>query len=235
MAALQREEAQDEVFARAREAQLAGRIEEARDLYADLVLAQPFNAMARFQLAVVLQDSVGDPAAAIGQYEAYLRLAPGSDKEEIARERLRSARDQVARRFGAIEHRNASDADVEKLSRELADAREALAAAEAARADAEAMRDKAFDDVAKLRRTVSGLQRQIDILQGGGAAVAVPSGSAGGSGPRTYKVKRGDTLTSIAQRVYGDATRNRDIRAANPGKIGEGDSIQAGDILVLPE
>lgn len=236
-AGLQRAEALEKTFAEARDAQLEGRVDDARRLFSDLVLAQPFNAMARLQLAILLQDSAGDPAGAMGHFEAYLRLAPGSDKEELARNRLQLARDQIARRFGAIERHGASDADVERVSAELAEVRAALEKAEAAREEAEAQRDKAAEDASKLQRTVSGLQRQIDILQGGGVSHSRNRPTAAelsDSGPRTYRVKRGDTLLGIAQRVYGDATRNRDIREANPGIVGEDDSIREGDLLTLP-
>ena len=233
--ALQRAETADAEFAAAREAQLDGRIDDARRIYSDLTIARPLNAMAHLQLGILLQDSAGDPVGAIGQYEAYLRLAPDSEKETLVRERLQLSRDQVARRHGAIERASASDADVERVSSELAAVKAELDSTRDALAEAEAQRDKAQDDVLRLHRTISGLQRQIDILQGGGAPVrgssAVPPT---GDGARTSRVKRGDALLSIAQRTSGDATRNRDIRDANPGKVGEGDVIREGDVLVLP-
>ena len=50
----------------------------------------------------------------------------------------------------------------------------------------------------------------------------------------TYRVKRGDTLWKIAQRAYGDASRNVDIRNANPGRVGPNDQLSEGTVLVLP-
>ena len=47
-------------------------------------------------------------------------------------------------------------------------------------------------------------------------------------------MKRGDTLWKIAQRAYGDASRNVDIRNANPDKIGPNDQLAEGAVLVLP-
>jgi sulfite exporter TauE/SafE/copper chaperone CopZ/LysM repeat protein len=48
----------------------------------------------------------------------------------------------------------------------------------------------------------------------------------------TYAVQRGDTLKSIAKKLYGDARRWRDIAAANPG-LRKG-KLKAGQKLNLP-
>lgn len=50
----------------------------------------------------------------------------------------------------------------------------------------------------------------------------------------TYEVRAGDSLSSIANKVYGNVNKASDIRRVNPGKIGPNDSLKAGTILVLP-
>lgn len=55
--------------------------------------------------------------------------------------------------------------------------------------------------------------------------VSVPSGG-------TYTVQRGDTLWSIALRVYGDGQRWKDIVAANPGMVPE--KLRVGQTINLP-
>ncbi len=50
--------------------------------------------------------------------------------------------------------------------------------------------------------------------------------------PRSYVVRRGDTLEAIARRLYGDAARWRDIAAANPG-LRKG-RLKTGQVLALP-
>lgn len=54
------------------------------------------------------------------------------------------------------------------------------------------------------------------------------------AGPATWVVRPGDTLSSIAQRCYGDATQWPDIEAANPGRIGPRHSVTPGTTLRIP-
>lgn len=49
----------------------------------------------------------------------------------------------------------------------------------------------------------------------------------------TYVIKSGDTLSSIAQRRWGNARLWRRIVEINPG-LGEGDLVQVGDTISLP-
>ena len=58
------------------------------------------------------------------------------------------------------------------------------------------------------------------------SAVVAPETTA------TYAVQRGDTLKSIAKKLYGDARRWRDIAAANP-RLRKG-KLKAGQKLNLP-
>lgn len=52
---------------------------------------------------------------------------------------------------------------------------------------------------------------------------------------RAYTVKAGDTLSKIAQKVYGDANKHMKIFEANREQIVNPDKIQAGQELVIPE
>lgn len=72
------------------------------------------------------------------------------------------------------------------------------------------------------------------------AEVSRATGDQGdGSVPRggeSYTIVRGDTLSGIARRVYGDASRWRDIRDANPDQCHrDGQLIFEGAVLQLPE
>lgn len=64
------------------------------------------------------------------------------------------------------------------------------------------------------------------------AATDEPLAPAGAR--RTYVVKRGDTLFSIARQRYNDPSRWRDIWNANRDKIPNKDRLPVGTELVLP-
>jgi nucleoid-associated protein YgaU len=63
--------------------------------------------------------------------------------------------------------------------------------------------------------------------QGGPAATAVPMTS--------YVVAKGDSLSKIAQRAYGDARQWRKIYEANKDLIKDPDLIYPGQSLRIPE
>ena len=52
--------------------------------------------------------------------------------------------------------------------------------------------------------------------------------------PRLYIVRRGDTLSGIAQRELGDASRWPEIFELNGEVISDPDRIFSGQVLVLP-
>lgn len=50
----------------------------------------------------------------------------------------------------------------------------------------------------------------------------------------SYTVQGGDSLSRIAQRIYGDGNRWRDIYNANRDQISDPDRIYPGQVLVIP-
>lgn len=51
---------------------------------------------------------------------------------------------------------------------------------------------------------------------------------------RTRVVRKGDTLSTIAEEVYGQTSRWTDIYAANRDVLDDPDCIHAGQVLQLP-
>jgi nucleoid-associated protein YgaU len=56
----------------------------------------------------------------------------------------------------------------------------------------------------------------------------------GGAAPQTYKVKKGDTLSSIAKAKLGDAKRWPELFVLNRAKIRHRDRLTVGQVLTLP-
>jgi nucleoid-associated protein YgaU len=70
-------------------------------------------------------------------------------------------------------------------------------------------------------------------VQSGGSSTA-PSAPSSGTPGQTYTVKKGDSLSKIAKRVYGDAQQWRKIHEANRDIIDNPDLIHPGQVLKLP-
>ena len=245
---IERGAAADKLFRDARDAQLDGDAARARGLYERLVSEDPANPLARLQLGILLQDSLNDPIEAMHEFDAYLRLAPESEKRGMVEERRRIAKDQAIRLYGKGGGVSAPVDIGAEAKKAVAAVQARLDAAQAALEAAEADREDFRRQAAQLQRQVASLQKRLDAFQGGGSSSAplhdlseaflsdpLPDEAPdAGAAPRTYRVKRGDTLWKIAQRAYGDASRNVDIRNANPDKIGPNDQLAEGAVLVLP-
>ncbi|MCL1909649.1 MAG: hypothetical protein FWG05_01800, partial [Kiritimatiellaeota bacterium] len=92
IAKLESAEAADVAMTAANEAQRKGDYAKALDLFEAVAIAQPSNALAHLQAALIFQDFMKDDASAIYHLRAYLRLRPDSDKAEMAAERLELAK-----------------------------------------------------------------------------------------------------------------------------------------------
>ena len=67
-----------------------------------------------------------------------------------------------------------------------------------------------------------------------GRPAAVRQGGRGRGRPRTYKVKKGDTLSGIAQKQLGKATRWPELFVLNRARIRHRDRLTVGQVLALP-
>jgi nucleoid-associated protein YgaU len=73
-------------------------------------------------------------------------------------------------------------------------------------------------------------------VRSGSSSTAPPSqGSSAGLNQRTYTVVAGDSLSKIAKREYGDASKWPRIFEANRDKIQNPDLIHPGQVLNLPQ
>ena len=76
-------------------------------------------------------------------------------------------------------------------------------------------------------------------VQSGGSSTAAPPATtdpiAGSGSGRTYTVVKGDSLSKIAKREYGDANKWRTIYEANRDLIKDPDLIYPGQLLSVPQ
>jgi nucleoid-associated protein YgaU len=71
-------------------------------------------------------------------------------------------------------------------------------------------------------------------VQSGGSSTAKPAPDAAPPKIETYTVQKGDSLSKIAKRIYGDANQWRKIFEANTDIIKDPDLIHPGQTLKIP-
>jgi len=186
------------------------------------VEANPSLILAHLNAALLLHDHKKDYVPAVYHYQRYLKLRPNCDKREMIENRIRLAKQAFAAavlrpdqytidRVMTLEADNkVLKAQVEDLKGRLADARATIHKLTARPAGGGS-------------RTAAG---------GGGTAHAGAGATAGSS--RTYRVKRGDTLSSIANDIYGSASQWRKIRDANNDVLKGSTRVIEGQVLKIP-
>jgi nucleoid-associated protein YgaU len=73
-----------------------------------------------------------------------------------------------------------------------------------------------------------------DVRSGSSSAPADPAAQPQAGAARTYTVVSGDSLSKIAKREYGDASKWRAIYEANRDQIKNPDLIHPGQVLNIP-
>ena len=74
-----------------------------------------------------------------------------------------------------------------------------------------------------------------DVRSGSSSTAPPPSSAPTGAGERSYVVVRGDSLSKIAKREYGDASLWPRIFEANKDQIKDPDLIHPGQKLRIPD
>lgn len=85
--------------------------------------------------------------------------------------------------------------------------------------------------------TVRNTGSTVSASRTSASSAAQPSSSGAARDPKpgqSYQVRSGDTLSAIAKKAYGDASRWRDIAEANPGRVGPDGAIRAGETIQIP-
>jgi nucleoid-associated protein YgaU len=92
--------------------------------------------------------------------------------------------------------------------------------------------DKLFGDESGENRQAKA---DFSDVRSGSSSTAPSAQSQGGSFGRSYTVVAGDSLSKIAKREYGDASKWQRIYEANRDKIQNPDLIYPGQVLNLPQ
>jgi LysM repeat protein len=80
--------------------------------------ANPHSAPAHFQMAMLFENQLADPAAAIYHYQEFLKFDPKTEKADIIAQRITSCRQQLAKDTLEMPSSPAAQQQIEKLTEE---------------------------------------------------------------------------------------------------------------------
>jgi len=231
-----------------------------RALHTNPMLARP-----HLDFAMLLHDQRQDLVRAIYHYERYLELRPSTEKAEMIQGRMDAARDALVASYRRtmvdtpevpVDPGGLPAVPVAASTGAVADVT-ATASAELVQVREE--RNRLRVSLAEQERVLDARQARIQELEGrvrvlegalaqaramvpvlgpaevGGAPVTQQVAGTFESGVRTYEVRSNDSLSVIAHKVYGDATKWRLIQVANREVLGDSEMLRIGQVLVIPE
>lgn len=138
----------------------AGRTDPAIRGFEQVLVQEPRNYLAHFQLATLLQDIKKDYIGAISHYKSYLLFRPTSDKATIASDRMRVCDTLLSaeylRKAGGKATETLSDENA-KIAEEAKKLREQVKKLEGQLAQAQAQVDRLSEENGRYRRQIGGL------------------------------------------------------------------------------
>jgi nucleoid-associated protein YgaU len=100
---------------------------------------------------------------------------------------------------------------------------------------------QAFNAAVETKNTINQIAIDQPVPQAAGTsfagvpqAGAAPFGTTSASETRTHDVASGDTLSALAKRYYGDASKYNRIFEANRDQLSDPDKIKVGQKLKIP-
>ncbi|MEI7530216.1 MAG: LysM peptidoglycan-binding domain-containing protein [Elusimicrobiota bacterium] len=89
-------------------------------------------------------------------------------------------------------------------------------------------------ELERSRKEAEGLKDKLVNFEEKGRKKEAAPAKGSDLGVKVYVVRAGDTLETIAAKVYGDASKWPQIYKANPAAVGRGGEVKAGQALVIP-
>lgn len=215
-ASLDKLEERDPFLKRAQARKSAQDMAGAIELYNKALERKPHLARAHLELGL-LYDEQEDYIRAIYHYTRYLELRPQTEKQKLIEDLVRHARISFAATLpdqpsGAIQ-------EISILKQEIQSLREQLTRTGA---------------VLRTAATAGDPQAAKGVTK---AAMAAPVPKPEPAQPQvqSYTVQSGDTLSSIATKLYRDSNKWKLIYDANRATLSSPESARVGQVLIIPK
>jgi tetratricopeptide (TPR) repeat protein len=195
--------------------------------FEDALEVNPHSAQAHYQLAMLYENKMSDPAAAIYHYQQYLKFDPKAGNPDIITQHINSCKQQLATDVLQLPSAPAAQKELERLAEENRRLHEQI--------------DKLN---AYYAAQLSAARANNNVVVAGNATPDDVSTPAANSTPppraepqkiyhpvarRTHSVERGETMASIARTFKVSLTA---LEAANPGVIPK--KMRVGQVINLP-
>lgn len=220
-------------FQRGRELAKAQDYRGAADAYERALEANPRSGTAHFELGLLFETRLNDPAAAVFHFERFLKLRPTSDKAEVARQRATNCKMELAKLFLIAPTAPSVQREMDKLRGEIE------------RLGLENNQLRRHVEVLTARAAARGVavtSAPVAVVQAAAPAAPAPMPVAAkqpetsakpaqtpASTARTHTVKPGEIPEAIARR-YG--VKVEALLAANPGL--DPKRLKIGQTLKVP-
>ena len=195
----------------------SGRPSDAVKAFERSLESDPKLARVHLELGFLLHDSEKDYVGAVYHYRKYMQLRPKSQKKAMIENRIRIAKQMLA--AGVVGVEGVTAVRTEELEKENLKLR----------ANIRQLQEN-------LARTRSISRTEMSSRKASNVVDGAKSGSAFSQdgGISKYTVQKGDSLSGIALKVYGDANRWEEIYEANRRALENSNDLRAGQALIIP-
>lgn len=219
--ALDNRDERDPVYRKAQERLRETDYDAAIELYNKALERKPGLAMAHLELGFIYDEHKEDYVRAIYHYQRYLEMRPTAEKATLVKDLIQHARLSFA--ASLPDRPNEAVQQIALLKREVETLQQQLTNKQAARAVSPPAPPAAPAQAAP--PATAAVERD---------ATLPPPKPAEPVLVKTYVVQAGDTLSRVATRVYGDASKWEVIYKANRGILTTPQSLKVGQTLTIP-
>ncbi len=197
----------------------------------------PDYALTHVQLGLLYQSNQ-EPVKALFHFQRYMEMRPDSKRVEMLEQVVDAALRRLANSYvaSAVPGEPGRNVDsVQILQQKLAEAQQKQAEAEVHLQQLQRQTGSPGNaPPAEWAEEKLQLLARIRLLESGQAQEVPSQVEVVEAQERTYTVKRGDTLSRISQKMYGEASQWRRIYNANREKIPNQNALKLGTELVIP-
>lgn len=208
-------------------------LEGAEQLLINFLYKHPDYALTHLQLGMLYQ-SLNEPVKALYHFECYLEDRPDTEKAVYIHQLVDDERRRLAVITPGIDLvEGRPEPQLQELQVSLSATQQRLAEAQLKLQQAELRQGNiSRQPPPEWAQQKLALLEEIQQLK---SAPATPRAPAAPALVQTYTVQRGDTLSRISQKVYGEASQWRKIYEANRDKIPNQNALKLGTTLVIPQ